>query len=311
MDLIKDVYKISIDLLYLPTPMRQHAKLNDEKIKTLADKMKENGKVNFYSSEPQEVAEKKNELFIVLRELTASAINYCYWYGNSLIRPNMASSSKMYELVDAALNAEMIKKPIDPDLGTVSNKYYERLYKTCIDYLIELLSIERFPLLEERKRHLLELTENGKGVAFANYVVLHKDKHGIEVFEELVKNFPGFASDTFLKRASLFIIQLNRQLGWFGNLVDELFVPADYQVPKMLQHFGAIEYSNDLGFKIQEGKLIEKGSLMEVQLRAATVMACKEIMKLTGWNISEVDTWLWTKRKEPKSRFHLTYTTDY
>lgn len=309
MDLIKGVYQMSIDLLCLPTPMRQHAKVNNLKTELLAKQMLDDGKVNFYSSEPQEVAEKKNELFIVLRELTASAINYCYWYGNSLIRPNGANSSKMYELVDTALNAEW--KKIDPDLGIVGTRYYERLYATCIDYLIELLSIERFPLLEERKRHLLELTENGKAITFSNYVIHNKDKDGYGVFFDLVKNFSGFASDSFLKRASLFIIQLNRQLGWFGELVDKLFVPADYQVPKMLQHFGSIEYSNDLGFKIQEGKLIEKGSLMEVQLRAATVMACKEIMKLTGWNISEVDTWLWTKRKEPKSKFHLTYTTDY
>lgn len=310
MDLIKGVYQISIDLLCLPVT-RQHVRINEEELTRLSEAMEDQGKVNFYSEEPQEVAEKKNELGIVLRELVASSINYCYWYGgSSLIRPNGANSSGMYELVDAALNTNW--EPTIADLGSLrSNDYHERLFKTCIEYLIELLSCKRYPMLEERKRHLLELTENGKGITFAKYVILEKDKHGKAMLEELVKNFTGFASDTFLKRASLFFIQLNRQLGWFGDLVDDMFVPADYQVPKMLEYFGVIEYSNVLETKIQEGKLVEKGSLMETQLRAATITACRKLCRITGWNIAEIDTWLWTKRKLPKTKFHLTYTTDY
>jgi hypothetical protein len=300
MNLIKGVYNISIDFLSLPVPLRQHAKINEEKLELLARQMLDNGKVSFYSEEKQEVKEKKNELFIVIRELVASSINYNYWYGNGLIRPNGANSTGMYELVDAALADFSGVKDIN-----------EVDFENSINYLIELLSTQRYPLLEERKRHLLELTENGKGITFAWYVVLNKDKHGEELLEELVKRFTGFASDTFLKRASLFFIQLNRQLGWFEDLVNELFVPADYQVPKILEYFKVIEYSNVLSYKIQEGKLVEKGSSMECQLRAATIMACRKLCKLTGWNVAEVDTWLWTKRKLPKSKFHLTYTSDY
>ena len=309
MDLIKGVYNIATDLLFIPTPTRQHAKINEEKLIAFADEMKLMGKVSFYSEEPQEVSEEKNELFIVLRELVASSINYCYWYGNSLIRPNGASSTGMYNLVDAAL--ETHKDPMDVGLNQCSIGHYERLFKESIGYLIELLASQRYPMLEERKRHLLELVEDGKAITFAKYVVLNKDKHGEELLEDLIRNFTGFASDTFLKRASLFFIQLNRQLGCFDGLVNDLFVPADYQVPKMLEYFGVIKYSNDLGFKITEGKLIEKGSLMEVQIRAATIMACRKLCKLTGWNVAEVDTYLWTKRKLPRKRFHLTYTTDY
>jgi hypothetical protein len=31
----------------------------------------------------------------------------------------------------------------------------------------------------------------------------------------------------------------------------------------------------------------------------------------TGFNIADVDTYLWTKRKLVDKPFHLTYTTDY
>ena len=313
MNLIKGVYDIAEEFLNLPVPTRQHVKLNPEKINELVRQMVEDGKVNFYSTEDQEVEEKKNEMAIIVRELTASAINYCYWYGNSNVRPNGANSGGMYDLVDAALAPDDLMIPGIADLSPKrSLKYFEEVYATAIEYLIELLSVQRYPLLEERKRHLLELTENGKAIRFTRYVLLNKNnKNGAQMFEELVKTFTGFASDTFLKRASLFFIQLNRQLGWFPNLMNNIFVPADYQVPNVLCHFKTIEYSNDLAYKIQEGKLVKQGSLMECQIRAATIVVCKQLMDITGWTVADVDTYLWTKRKLPRKKFHLTKTTDY
>jgi len=298
MDLVKGVYELAEEFLNQheegKSPLRQNVEVQNIAIQQLANQMLEEGKVNFYDKEPQE-ASNKDEFKIILRELVASSINYCYWYGSSTIRPMDSSSGSMYELVDAA----------------IYNHPENLNFESSIKYLIELLSLYRYPLLEERKRHLLELVEDEKALTFARYVQVKYGRSGSKIFEELVKNFQGFASDIFLKRASLFMIQLYRQLGWFEEFMKELFVPADYQVPKMLNHFKAILYSNSIGYKIQEGKLIEKGSLMECQLRAATIVACKRLCNLTGWNVADVDTWLWTKRKLPQGKFHLTITTDY
>lgn len=301
MKLIQGVYDISTEFLQVPKPIRRHVTINEQNLQKLVDKMTGEGKVNFFDEEPQEFTD-VDERKLILRELVASSINYNYWYGTSLIRPGGASSSLMYELVDDALlnMTEVVNNSLTGDITFAAH----------IDQLIELLSANRFPLLEERKRHLLELVNAGLGVTFARYVQMNKDKP-YDIFKALVNSFQGFASDIFLKRASLFMIQLFRQRGWFEDFMGHLFVPADYQVPKMLNHFKVLEYSNGMIFKIQESKLIEKGSLMECQLRAATIIACKMICLTSGWNISEVDTWLWTKRKEPKSKFHLTYTTDY
>jgi hypothetical protein len=225
-----------------------------------------------------------------------------------------ANSGGMYDLVDTALGVakrQLLRLDLTKlaSLDIKSEAYYEGIFYTSIIFLIELLSLHRYPLLEERKRHLLEVADHG--LRFANNIILNKNSNGVKLIEELVKTFTGFSSDTFLKRASLFFIQLHRQLGWFPELMQDIFVPADYQVPKMLHHFKCFEYSNDLSYKIQEGKLIEKGSLMECQIRATTIKVCRMIMDLTQWNISEVDTWLWTKRKLPKEKFHLTITSDY
>jgi nitric oxide synthase oxygenase domain/subunit len=180
-----------------------------------------------------------------------------------------------------------------------------------IESLIEILSEYRYPLLEERKRHLRELYEDRKGEVFASMV---KDQAlpPIELFHEMVIRFQGFSSDIFLKRASLFFIQLYRKFGWYEeNLMSVLHVPADYQVPKILRHFNCINYSDKLAKKIDNNQLIERHGLEEIQIRAATVIACTKLQTKLGWTIADVDTYLWTKRKESDRPFHLTITSDY
>ena len=127
----------------------------------------------------------------------------------------------------------------------------------------------------------------------------------------MVKTFPGYASDIFLKRASLFFLQMYRQYGWFESAMHELPVPADYQVPKMLKGFNCIGYDFYLDQLIDNEVLIPKGSREECSIRAATVIACKKIQEKTGWNIADVDGWFWLRRKEIDAPFHLTVTTDY
>ena len=173
------------------------------------------------------------------------------------------------------------------------------------------MSENRYPLLEERKRHLRELYEDRKGEVFAS-MVNDQALPPVELFNEMIIRFQGFASDIFLKRASLFFIQLYRKFGWYeDNLMNILHVPADYQVPKILRHFNCIAYSNALSNKIEGMKLIEKHSLEEIQIRAATIIACTELQYKTGWTIADVDTYLWTKRKLTDKPFHLTISTDY
>ena len=81
------------------------------------------------------------------KELVASSINYCYWYGSPTIRPNGVSSTSMYDDVEEAFK--------DADNHALN-------FSSRIGFLIKILSEHRYPLLEERKRHLLELCEGRK-----------------------------------------------------------------------------------------------------------------------------------------------------
>jgi len=230
----------------------------------------------------------------ILIELVASSINYCYWYGCSKIRPGNASSSTMYSVVEKTFEKFPFKKEEDFD--------------RCIDLIQKALILERFPLVEERINHLNEL-KHGQAQKFASFIQKHRDFE--ECFSHLIAFFPGFGSDLFLKRASLFFIQLYRRYKWFSTEMYSLHVPADYQIPKMLSHYECIEYSSKLKDTIDFSNLIPKHSITECEIRSATILVIRELCKLTGWNVSDVDGWLFLRRHEPTKPFHLTITTDY
>ena len=265
----------------------EYVMINSENVLALGSKMLETGIKPFPAESTGE-----DDYIIVWKELVASAINYCYWYGKSTVRPNGASSTAMYDLIDQAFPDSVD----DLDL------------QLSLDILGQSLARERFPLLEERVRHLEQIRDSSW---FVGDLVPKKGNMSYSYLEDLVVGFPGFASDMFLKRASLFFLQLYRTLGWFEDAMQWLPVPADYQVPKMLRHFGCIVYLEPLRTMVEQGALIPPGSLWECEIRAATVVACKFLMTQTGWNVSDIDSWLWLRRKECNEPFHLTVTTDY
>jgi hypothetical protein len=283
MNIIQQVFDISEVIL----ASSDHVILNYDKIWELADQMKADGVVSFFDLEKSYRVGIHND---VLKELTASSINYCYWYGMHDIRPNGVSSTSLYEDIEDSFKTSML--------------FDKRIYE-----LIKRLSIGRYPLIEERKRHLLELLN---GAEDFTKIICSKEFSGERLFHEMIEMFQGFASDTLLKRASLFFIQLYRKFGWYkDDLMMKLPVPADYQVPKILRHLGCIEYSNSMAEKVDNSILIPKHSLEELQIRASTIKTCEKLQNITGWTIADVDTYLWTKRKDTDTPFHLTITTDY
>jgi hypothetical protein len=289
MRIYESVFEISEEFLNKKPPVR----INEEGIEHTATLMLGEGVKKF----PIKPITQDHIYQAVVQEFVGCAINYCYWYGAADVRPNGSSSGKMYELVEKAF----------------SNYQNGENFASCIQRLVENLAIARFPMLEEREKHLKELISDGEDYCIGiSNAIFYKDKEDYYPFyEDMIKTFPGYASDIFLKRASLFFIQMNRQYGWFESAMIELPVPADYQVPKMLEGFGCIEYEQYLKSLIGYEVLIPKASKEECSIRAATIIACKKLKERTGWSISDVDGWLWLKRKEINTPFHLTITTDY
>jgi len=286
MNLIQSVYELAESFMKKATEV----KVDYDGIYQLSQAMLKDGPTTFPAPSSQD------QFKDVLLELVASSVNYCYWYGRHDIRPNHASSSFLYEcLANSFFDYE----------GKNHDKFNE-----CLTRLTGLLIINRFPLIEERMYHLNQLRLVGE--YFADKTMQFSTAPDLNpALLEMIELFPGFGSDLFLKRAFLFFMQMNRRFGWFKRALKTMPVAADYQVPKVLEHLFCIKYSDNLKEKIQNNVLIPKGSKEECEIRSATIISCRELCKATGWNIAQVDGYLWLRRKQVSSAFHLTITTDY
>lgn len=258
---------------------------------------------------------------IVLYELIANSINYAYWYGRSDIRPNGSDANKMHKTLDLVFGS------VTPPMVALTDEYC----KAIINEFIQRLTMERFPMLQQRVVHLKELVEEveeswtpydvylvkpGRCKALLFSIAMARDIDAKAEsltwwMEELIKTFPGYASDMFLKRASLFFMMLHRRGGWFKSEIKDLHIPADYQIPKILRYLNVLKYSLGLSCDISAGDLIPAGSLAECEIRASTIVAAQKIAELVGVTAVQIDDYLWLNRKMTSDPFHLTITTDY
>lgn len=290
MNFIESVFNISESFMKNP----RYVYIDYEKIESLGETISKCKKPIF------PIPEEKDILKGVILELVAASINYCYWYGVPHIRPGDASSTRMYELLEHSFSDFQAKSQFDQ----------------CLDNFCMELTLNRFPLLSERINHLNELRCKGdiysKGVEYCISIVNWKGGSNLNYFfVSLIEKFTGFASDIFLKRAFLFFIQLFRRFGWFWNELNLLYTPADYQVPKMLEYMGCINYSSDLKSMIESYQLIPKHSQIECEIRSANIIAVKALCEQTGWNVADIDAYFFMRRHETDRPFHLTITTDY
>lgn len=301
----------------------QHVGVIEDNVKRLAEKIKEASFTDDCWSTPITLSSNPEvaNIQLVLYELMASAVNYKYWYGKHDIRSNDSSSTKMYE----ALNRSFMDRVSLCD--SVSDSYCQSL----IEDFIRILATERFPMISERISHLEELLKPAPSFsnsyplifvsseslvgrfirALGKELTLNPEKLTVDPWmENLVTYFPGFGQDMFLKRANLFFMMLYRRRKWFAHEMDKLIIPADYHIPKMLRYFGVIYYSDKLNEDVHNSVLIPEGSLVECEIRAASIVVC-EMMRQYGLNAMRVDEYLWNNRKQCQDPFHLTITTNY
>ena len=263
-----------------------HVVIDDKQIDRLADEMKKTGTIEFYNSAEDDISEEH----VVKLELLAGSINYCYWYGKGDIRPCGSSSTLMYQLLLSSYDR----------WGCVDDVMLERF--------IASLRTKRFPLIEQREKHLREVFLI---IDDLTYMIMKDQDHIFDALNYILENVSGYTSDMFLKRLSLLFMQLNRKLGWYKDDINTLIIPVDYHVPNVLRYFECIAYRQELSNKIKNQDLILSGSRMECEIRAATILVCEKLAELTGWNMMDIDSWLWLRRKDVETPFHLTITTDY
>ncbi|USN96806.1 MAG: hypothetical protein H6797_01215 [Candidatus Nomurabacteria bacterium] len=124
-----------------------------------------------------------------------------------------------------------------------------------------------------------------------------------------------------LKRAQILpndLSQLTQKYPDFAiKNTHKLTVFADYRLPQILEHYGVLQYSQSLSQKIIGKQLLPSGSTEEVEIRAATIAACKNLSELLpDMTIADIDVSLWLisqdMRSDPSLKpHHLTVSYFY
>jgi hypothetical protein len=306
------VFKLSEDIVN----QANHVTLNEAKIKEFAEFMKsepmKEKQVDKHKIKVENYTENEKKC-IILNELVADSINYCYWQYNSRIRPFGAGSTRMREILDTFFDAE------HAFVNDINFEYQIRQF-------IKALQRNRFPMMKERIENLDALcipyimrgaSTYMSAYAYANVaitftkMVVSGEYSFPFLFDFLITEIDGYGDDPFLKRACLFFLQLNRILGMFEEWVKDFPVPADYQVPKLMHYHGLFDYSPKLTTMIDNGNHLEENGPMEMEIRAATVHTGKLLCDEIGWPASNVDGWFFTRRNECQDPFHLCKTSNY
>lgn len=164
------------------------------------------------------------------------------------------------------------------------------------------------PLLEQRVRNLNEA---------GRYLIDHYEGSAMKLLQSLDFSAPRLAETVatelesfrdgamyddqwvwILKRAQILgsdLSQLSARYPSFSmNGCDQLTAFADYRLPQILRHFGAMVYSEDLATRVDTGVHIAAGSSAEVEIRMATILACEHLKATLPYRSSaDIDLGLW------------------
>lgn len=233
----------------------------------------------------------------ILGDLFLGAVNYCYWVGRADYYP-------------AGGGAALINKVVR-DLVKGSDRLTNSLVTHMGEQMVRHIAFSGLPLADRRIAHIREITAS-PGATIQLIEDILAGASADQVLERVLVLYPGFTGDPFLKRAILFVHLLNRVRGLLKHEeVALLPIAADYQIPKYLAHFHVLLYSANLGAAIANGDLIPSGSRMEIEIRAASIVACDRLAEASGLTPGNVDDVLWGSRRLVTSPYHLTVTTDY
>jgi hypothetical protein len=190
---------------------------------------------------------------------------------------------------------------------------------------------DEIPLLHLRHRHLVELG-NGFGNETAADLIRASAGSCVALVEEVLRRFPSFRDVStgpageeirFYKRAQILVADLagalgNSDLGAFHDR-HLLTAFADYKVPQVMRHLGILVYDADTASRIARKELIPAGSVLELEIRAATIWGCEFIRRKleaagTPLTAQEIDWLLWTASQSlptTSETYHRTLTPFY
>lgn len=232
-----------------------------------------------------------------------NAISFCYWpapwWDNKWYKSDVRRGS--WALLGA------IRHALDDGVPVLSPRFLSSL---DTEGLADILNGRgRLALLERRSEILREVgaiidSELGGHV---ERVIERAGFEAPRLVDAVLQIFPSFRDEAsldglpvpFAKRAQLFAADCHRILedrrgeGLTG--FEELTACADYMLPALLTHEGVLVYSPDLQRAIERQMPLLAGERFEIEIRAATVVACDLLAESWGRPPMFVNDALWEK----------------
>ena len=221
--------------------------------------------------------------------LALDAINFCFWPHPLQKQTN----SLEYDHLAIALRGIAEK---DDDSSTNDDYFFRPDHLANLSFanmqaaLEPLLQGHYLPNMEERCRLWNELGE--ALLQFHQGSVLSMiaacGRSAPTLVQSIVQTIPGFRDEAvwkgrwvaLYKRAQIAVGDLNAALHLELSDMDQLTTFADYRVPQVLRHWGALTYSSELARKVDS--LIELNSDEEVSIRAGTVVCVDKLVPMVN-----------------------------
>jgi hypothetical protein len=305
----------------------RHVRINHEALKKFSQELAES-----ITPTPAWDAEhhfQGNDEETVAYLLVVDTINFCFWPPPGSEKWEITYRGKNYSGYYGL--AVSLKKALESKIPLTDASFLTSLALKQLKDVFAGTGV--LQLMEERLRNLKELgrvlLEKYKGQA--SELVAAAAGSAIKLVETLAGDFSSFRDQSvyqgesvfFYKRAQLFAADLHGALGGKGlgsfSDMEELTAFADYKLPQVLRHVGALEYSPGLAERVDRKIYLKAGSEDEVEIRANTIWAVELIhreMKRLGKDVtaSEIDWLLWNLGQDDQFRakpYHRTVTTFY
>lgn len=232
----------------------------------------------------------------------ANAVNFCFWFDKPYRKykyKNQEGSNAFFEVFD---DNSRLKDAIY--LSEIEEKDIRALFGNI-------------PLTKERVECLREVGEKliSKYQGQAINILYDSDFNCNKIAEKIVSSFPrwndSYGGVFFLKRIQKFIYDLwaCEELEKVLINKDKCTILADYQIPKILNYYGVLKYSDKLRNDISQYKCLKSGSIEEKSIRVGTIIAGEYIMKElkkhgSKLEICDLDCILWNMGRNLKEIPH-------
>jgi hypothetical protein len=219
--------------------------------------------------------------------LLLDALNFCFWGEKAQARWQIAYQGEILNGYWA--EAAALRRGMEEGLPLWDARYLSNIKPEELAWLLRGLSDDQpgIPLFAERLWITREVGQVLLEVADGQFSHLVEKAQGssVKLVLALAEHFTSFRDVamyeqfevTFFKRAQICVADLasafqGQAWGAFSDL-EQLTIFADYKLPQVLRHFGALVYSPELANQIEQQVLLAPGCAQEVEIRAATIWA--------------------------------------